>query len=68
MEEMAVNGRLSTNEEEKTCIIVNCLKKESCYKFIGYFGSLGEAMYGYNKGYPVHLNQIDKNDWTLLIE
>lgn len=48
--------------------IRNCQMKDvSKMPFISYYGALAVTKRGFNEGHPVHLNQIRKNEWELLI-
>lgn len=57
-----------TDENGLIATIVNCHKKEMMGLAIeGYMGALGEAAYGYNEGYPAHLNKMNDGHWELEI-
>lgn len=44
------------------------IKDPSMMPFISYYGALAIAKGGFNEGHPVHLNQMEKDDWELWIE
>lgn len=57
------------DENGEKWILLNCLLKNMCYgMFIGYYGALGEAKYGFNAGHPANLNRYSDGTWELLIE
>lgn len=50
-------------------VILDCQIKERFQTILEcYYGQLGSNKYGFNQGHPVHLNQLRKDYWELLIE